>query len=204
MNNKLVKEKYKVKDFCNKYKNTTIEETKAGLIEKVMNPHYVPYEMKTTICESIINATYYKKSNDGKTKSLYVNSPAQYMLFCLNLVKEYTHIEVDFKSALEEFNLLNESELIDVIYSNIPERELKEFKMLLDMVESDVMQNEYETHAFISKQVERFGELIGHIANPALNKLSEAVSNIDDKTVDKLVGKLKELDKGKGIFSVVK
>ena len=56
----------------------------------------------------------------------------------------------------------------------------------------------------VSKKIERFGELIGHIANPALNKLSEAVANIDDKTVDKFVGKLKELDKGKGIFSVVK
>ena len=206
MSNKLVKDTYTVKEFCKKYNDTKIEQTKSELIERIMNPHYVPYEMKIAVCENIIKATYYKNSEDGKSKTLHVNSPSQYLLFCLNLVKQYTYIDVDFKNVLEDFNLLNESELIDVIYSNIPERELKEFRMILEMVESDIIQNEYETHAFITNQVERFGELFGHIANPALMKLSEVIENMDEKTINRIVDKLNGLDasKAKGIFNVIK
>ena len=206
MSNKLVKDSYTVKEFCIKYNDTNNEQTKLELFERIMTPHYVPYEVKVTVCESIIKATYYKKSDDGYTERLYINSPSKHMLFCLNLVKQYTCIDVDFKNALEDFNLLNESALIDVIYSNISERELKEFRMILEMVESDILKNEYETHAFISNQVERFGELLGHIANPALMTLSESISNMDEKTIDKIISKIKNLDasKAKGFFNVVK
>lgn len=186
MSNKLVKtiKKYTVKEFCKKYNETNVEQTKQALIENVMNPHYIPYEMKITICEKIIENSYYKKNNDG-VKKLHINSPAQYMLYCLYLVKQYTHIEVDLSKSLEEFNMLNECELLDILLNCIPEREIKEFRMILDMVENDIMQNEYEIHAFISNQVERFGELFGHIAKPALDRLSDVLENMDENTVNK-------------------
>ena len=184
------KEKYTVKDFCKKYNETKVEQTKKELISSIINSHYVSYEMKITICEKVIENSYYKKNNDKKTKRLYINSPAQYMLYCLYLLKEYTYIEIDFSKSLEEFNLLNESELLDVIISNIPERELKEFRMILDMVENDALQNEYETHAFISNQVERFGELIGIVLKPAIEQLANALENMDEKTIDKIINKL--------------
>ncbi len=195
------KDTYTVKDFCKKYNETNVVQTKQAFVEKVMNLHYVPYERKITICENIIKSSYYKESEDGMKKILLINSPAQYMLYCLNLIKEYTYIEVDFKKSLEEFNMLNECGLLDVIIFCIPDRESKEFRRILDMVESDVMHNEYETHAFISNQVERFGELFGHIVNPALNRLSEVLENMDEKTIDKMFSKLKGL---KGKFDILK
>ena len=192
------KEKYTVKDFCKKY-----DEGKCDIFE-IMNPHYVSYEMKITICEKVIENSYYKKSSDEKTKRLHINSPAQYMLYCLCLVKEYTYIEIDLSKSLEEFNLLNESELLDVIISNIPERELKEFRMILDMVGNDVLQNEYETYAFISNQVERFGELTGVVLKPAIERLANTLENMDEKTIDKIVSKLQNLNGLKGKFNFVK
>lgn len=205
-NKSIVKDKYTVENFCKKYNETNIEKSKEALIEKVMNPHYVSYEMKITICEKIIENSYYKKEEkDGiKTRKLHINSPAEYMLYCLYLVKQYTNIEVDFSKALEEFNLLNECGLIDIIYKNIPEKEVKEFRKILDMVESDVMMNEYETHAFISNQVERFGELFGSITKPAINKLSETLENMDEKTIDKMIDKINKSNGLKGIFNKAK
>lgn len=208
-NKSIVKDKYTVENFCKKYNETNIEKSKEALIEKVMNPHYVSYEMKITICEKIIENSYYKKEEkDGiKTRKLHINSPAEYMLYCLYLVKQYTNIEVDFSKALEEFNLLNECDLIDIIYKNIPEKEVKEFRKILDMVESDVMMNEYETHAFISNQVERFGELFGSITKPAINKLSETLENMDEKTIDKMIDKINKLGNLNGLkgkFNVMK
>ena len=193
------KEKYTVKDFCEKYYDEKID-----IFEKIMNPHYVSYEMKITICEKVIESSYYKKNNDGKTKRLHVNSPAKYMLYYLYLVKQYTNIEIDFSKSLEEFNLLNEYRLLDLIISNIPEKELKEFHMVLDMIESDVLQNEYETRAFISNQVERFGELVGVTLKPALNRFIEIVENMDEKTIDNAINKLQGLSGLKGKFNIMK
>ena len=196
MSNKIIKNKdtYTVKEFCEKYNGTNVVQTKQAFVDKVMNPQYIPYEKKIAICEKIIENSYYKKSDDGETKKLHINSPAQYMLYCLNLVRYYTNIKVDFSNSLEEFNMLNENELLDVIISSIPEKEFKEFRIVLDMVESDVIQNEYETHAFISNQVERFGELFGHVAKPALDRLSEILENMDEKTIDKIINKIKGLN----------
>lgn len=198
--------KYTVEEFCKKYNETNIDQVKEGLVNKVMNPHYVSYEMKITICEMILENSYYKKTevNGVEVKKLHINSPAQYMLYCLNLVKYYTNIIVDFSKALEEFNMLNECRLLDVIISHIPERELKEFRMILDMAESDLMKNEYETHAFISNQVERFGELFGRISKPALDRLIEILENMDEKTIDNFSDKLKGSNGLKGIFNIVK
>lgn len=204
MSNKLAKNKYTVKDFCKKYNETNVEQTKQALVKNVMNPHYVPYEMKITICEKIIENSYYKKNNDGKIEKLHVNSPIQYMLYCLWFVKQYTNIEVDFSNSLEEFNMLNESELIDVIFSSVPERESKEFRMILDMVENDLLQNEYETHAFVSNQVERFGELFGYIVKPVLERFSDVLENMDEKTVNKIINKLNDISGSKGIKEVLK
>lgn len=186
LKNKNVK-KYTVTEFCKKYTETNVDQTKVALVQNVMNSQYVPYEMKITICEKIIENSYYKTTErDGiKTRKFHVNSPVQYMLYCLWLIKQYTYIEVDFSKSLDEFNLLNSLDVLNVIYSYIPEKELKEFQMILEMIENDVVQNEYETHAFISNQIERFGELVGRFADPAVSKLIELFNNTSD---DKIVG----------------
>lgn len=199
MSNKNTK-KYTVKNFCKQYSEANAEQTKEVLIKSVMNPHYVPYEMKITLCEKIIEASYYTKTNRNgiEIKKLHINSPIQYLLYCLEMVRQYTHIEVDFSNVVDEFNMLNKCRLLDEIINLIPEYELKEFNVVLDMVRNDILQNEYETQAFISNQVERFGELFGNIIKPAIEKLSNVIDNMDEKTVNSLADKLKVLDKLKG------
>lgn len=185
--------KYTVKDFVKKYNAAKSDQTKETLIKSVICIDYLPYERKITICEKIIDSTYYTKDKNN-VKKLHFNSPAQYMLYCLNLVNEYTNIGIDFKNSLDEFNLLNKHGLLDLIISNIPKRESKEFDVVLDMVRNDVIQNEYETHAFISNQVNRFGELTGALLKPAIEQLSKSLETMDEKTIDKMINKLKGLN----------
>lgn len=197
--------KYTIKDFCKKYNNEKNEQVKETFIKSIMSVDYVPYERKITICEKIIESTHYTNNASG-LKKLHINSPAKYMLYCLNLVNEYTDIDVDFKNALEDFNLLNKCELLNVIYNSISEKEIKEFSMILDMVENDVIQNEYETHAFIINQVERFGELIGVSLKPVIEQLNKTIENMDEKTIDKVFDKLNGLKSNsiKGKFNLMK
>lgn len=186
-------EKYNVTDFCKKYNATNVAETKDAMINKIMNPHYVPYENKATICEKIIDITYHKKMENGD-KKLYINSPAKYMHYCLYLVKEYTHLDIDFKDSLNQFNLLNGSGILDLIMAKKSlERELGEFALILEMTENDVLQNEYNIYSFISNHVERFGFLTGNILEPIMNKVSEQLENVDEKNIDIFINKLDKL-----------
>ena len=95
-------------------------------------------------------------------------------------------------------------DFFDVFLGLIPEKELKEFRMILDMTENDLLQNEYELHSFISNQVERFGQLFGHVAKPAIDRLRDTIVNIDENTIDKMVGKLKGLSGLKDKFNIMK
>ena len=184
--------KYTVKEFCKKYNEIKSTPAKATFIESLINVSYVPLEEKVTICEKIIKSSYYKETerNGLKVKKLHVYSPAQYMLYHLYIISKYTNISIDFKNSLEEFNMLNKHDLFDVFLDLVPEKELKEFRMILEMTENDLLQNEYETHAFISNQVERFGQLFGSIAKPAIDRLRETVSGINSKNIDEIVEKI--------------
>ena len=55
------------------------------------------------------------------------------------------------------------------------------------------MTNQYETHSFISNQVERFGTLIGVTLKPVLEKISEQIENMSDEDVDKFTNKVEKL-----------
>ena len=182
--------KMSAQEFIKKYNALTSEKIKEDLLKTIVKDIYVPYENKITICEKIVAASYYIKTKDNngiETKKMHINSPANYMFYCLNLINTYTSIEIDFNNALDEFNLLNANGCMDLIFDCISAREIQEFRMILDMVENDTIQNEYELHAFISNQVERFGSLTGYVLAPLLDKLMQSIDNIDEKTVDKLI-----------------
>lgn len=197
------KEKITVKEFVDKYNTLQSDKLKEDYVKSIVNSTYLPFENKVAICEKIVDSSYYikTKGTDGvERKKMHVNSPANYMLYCLNIVDNYTNISIDFKNSLEEFNILNKDGLFDLISIYISEREKKEFRMILDMVENDLIQNEYEVHAFISNQVERFGNLASATLSPLLKQLIQGIDNMDEKTVDKLIDGLGKLNK----FNVMK
>jgi hypothetical protein len=83
----------------------------------------------------------------------------------------YTDIDINFKDGLNEYNKLDASMALDDIVSMIDEKDLNEFKIILNMKCNDVITNEYEPHGYISKQVERFGELVGNVLKPVIDGL---------------------------------
>ena len=141
----------------------------------IIKDKYVPLEEKQTYAQNIIKSSYYKKRDDG-TEEFYVNSVAKYMLTGLAMIEMYTDIELDNKKgkSLENFNKLNEARILDDVLTLIDDKEWAEFVSILDMVEKDMYQNEYEPHGFIMHQVERFGNLVGTALLPFLENLDVA------------------------------
>lgn len=177
----------KLKDFIKNYdKNTDV-----SIIEKTMDVKYLPFVEKCNLCERIVNSTYYTTMPD-KTKKFHVNSVSKYMLYRLSIIDKYTKIDIDFKDVLNEYDMLAKRNLFDVFETLVPEKELQELAMILELTEKDVITNEYEPHAFIANQAERFGTLVGVSLSPVLDTLAKSLGELDN---DKLAAILSNLDK---------
>jgi hypothetical protein len=176
----------KITAFMTVFKNRKTDEEKNEMIKKHLKNEYVPYEKKADIAKAIINNTYWKKEIDEDIQHLHIDSIACYMLKCMAIVDLYTDIERQKGDGkmLEDFNTLNSYGVLDLIVQNMDQRELKEFNMILQMTQDDVIANEFENHAFISQQVERFGKLISTALAPVL-------SQIDLEQVKEVINQLK-------------
>ena len=171
-----------------KYKMKKTDEERLQFVKEYIKNEYVPFETKADVAKAIVDTSYKKKKKiDGnKRKVLHVDSVANYMLKCMALVDLYTNIERQKNEGkmLEDFNTLNGSGILDMIIQSINPRELKEFNMVLQMTQDDVIANEFENHAFISQQIERFGQLIG-------TALSPVIAQLDFEQIEKVIDQFK-------------
>lgn len=148
------------------------EEREALVKEHITNTH-VSYTDKCDRAELIARSSYYVKEKDEngvEQKRFHQNSAAKYMLYSLTVVDMFTDIDVDFKNSVEFFEKIN-GEILDYIVLNVNERELNEFRMLLEFACDDLIANEYENHAFFKEQIDRFGKLVSVSIKPLLEDL---------------------------------
>lgn len=142
---------------------------------------YVNYGEKYDIAKRLITATCFDENNNIK-----LNSPSQYMLYKLSLVNTWTAIDVDFTHGIEEFDILSQNGILDDIIKEIPEKEIKEFDMLVKLIQSDLLYNTATPQAYISSQVEKFAALTNTILSPLIEKLTDEIKNLDDSKIEKL------------------
>ena len=181
----------KLTAFMTAYKfRKTPEEKEKMLLEHIKN-EYIPFEKKADVAKAIVEASYWRKEKDVngiENSVLHIDSVAKYMLTCMAMIDLYTDIERTKNNGkiLEDFNTLNGSGILDSVINNIDQRELKEFNMVLQMTCDDLMANEYENHAFIRNQVERFGNLVGATLSPILegldiDKIKQVIGDVANK-----------------------
>lgn len=171
-----------------KYKIKKTNDEKLQMVKEHVLNQYIPFEKKADMAKAIVDNSYWREEeiNGEKRKILHIDSVANYMLKCMAIVDLYTDIERQKGDGkmLEDFNTLNGSGVLDYIIQSIDQRELKEFNMILQMTQDDVVANEFENHAFISQQVERFGKLIG-------TALSPVISQLDIGQIEKVIDQFK-------------
>lgn len=175
----------KIDTFLKLYETKKTDDEKAEAIKQIMKNNRVSYSDKVDRVGIIAKNSYHVKQKDvdGTEREVFEqNSAAKYMLYSLTLVDLYTTLEIDFKQSLELFEKIN-GEILDMIIMSIDERERKEFQMLLEFACDDLLVNEYEPHAFIREQVERFASLFGTIIAPVIenidvSKIENVIKNI--------------------------
>ena len=173
----------KIKEFTEKYNAIATDRLKEDYLNNNLHiKTYLPFLTKVTLADKLARVT----TLDKDTGNINIKSDVNYLLFCRTIIEQYTDLQVETEGFYDEYDLMNESGLLDKIMQMIPEKEIAEFKMICDMKKSDLLQNKYENHAFISDQVERFGTLIGVTLKPMLDKLATELENMDDEKITKL------------------
>lgn len=175
----------RIETFVRLYNTKKTDEERIDLVKERMNEKHVSFSDKVNHADIIAKHCYYQKEKDanGVEREVFKqNSAAKYMFYSLTVVELYTDLDVDFKKALEQFEMLN-GEILDDIMNLVDQRELKEFQMILDFACDDIITNEYELHSFIGKEVERFGNLVGATLAPILQSL-------DMDKVEEMIAKL--------------
>lgn len=166
----------KLTAFMTAYKFKKNDEEKLNMVKEHIKNEYIPYEKKADIAKAIADASYWRKvedSNGNEYSELHVDSVAKYMLTCISMFDLYTDIERSKSKGnmLDDFNILNENGIFDILIQNMDERELKEFNMILDMTCDDVVFNEYENHAYITKQINKIGKVVNDVLSPIISQL---------------------------------
>lgn len=150
---------------------------------------YIPYEEKVNRADRIVKSAYYNLDENDKPKFM-INSAASYMLYCLTVVDLYSPITIDFSNAVDIYDKLNRNRIIDWIMNKIDERELKEFKMIYDMIGRDEIANYHEIHTFIDKQVRTIADVASAICDPLIEEIKNVINNMDTNELSQIIEQL--------------
>ena len=180
----------KIKNFTEKYSAIATDRLKEEYLNDNLHiKTYLPFLTKVTLADKLAKVTTLDKDTDN----INLKSDVNYLLFCRMIIEQYTDLQVETEGFYEEYDLLNESGLLDKIMQMIPEKEIKEFKMIVDMKKDDLLFNQSTPKAFINQQIERITNIASVTLKPVLDKLATELENMDDSKIEKLS---KVLEKG--------
>lgn len=180
----------KIKNFVEKYGAMATDRLKEDYLKNNLHINtYLPFLKKVTLADKLAKITILDKD----TGNVNVKSDVNYLLFCRMIIEQYTDLQVETEGFYEEYDLLNESGLLDKIMQMIPEKEISEFKMIVDMKKEDLIFNMGTPKAYISRQIERITTIASVTLKPILEKISEQLENMDEKDIDKIA---KALERG--------
>ena len=114
-----------VKEFIQVYENNSEYE-----IEVV---NYIPYLQKVELCKSLIRYT-----TNGELIDFEIDSSLRNVMYKMMLVDAYTEIDVDFNSVTDEFDLIEEKDLMPEILSLIPQNEIVRFDQIMECLLRDL------------------------------------------------------------------
>lgn len=161
----------KVDEFIRKYNSA---KDKDKFLTDCIKTQYVPYRIKIADCDGIIKAS---TEINGVFK---INTPAQFMMFTIQVITRYTEIEKD-NDILGLFEKLDELNLINAITSKIPEREFASYNTILNMIQDDYMENNRTLLSFIDTKIKALGLSLDTILDTIQKYVPQDVPEVADE-----------------------
>ena len=156
--------------FINNY-NTAADKNK--FLSDCITTKYVKYTEKVADCRKIVNITFEIMGD----KKFCVDSPAQFVIFVMNLIYRYTDIDRS-EMVVTDFESLDEINLVNEILEKIPERELSSYNTILNMCKDDYISNNRDLVSFLETKIDSMSASI----NAILEAADIAIKDLNDKT----------------------
>lgn len=157
----------KVKDFVEGYIKS---DNKEDYLKSHIVVDYLNYLDKVCLCDRVINASCYKKINNKRV--FHMNTPAQYMVFVMSIVYEYTDIDKG-TAMVADFDYLDRHGLVDSIVANIADGEYETMQAILEMMIGDIMENERSIVSYLETKFDSL-ELIGDTIIEMMNDMTKS------------------------------
>ena len=138
-----------VQDFVNKYQKAKDAE-KAKILKEIEIKTYIPFAEKVVHSEAVLSQSVKRVNN-----VLQLQSARRFLVFVTSIVKLYTNLEVNKEKPHEDYDLLRESGLIDLIREKIGD-DLEEFTTVFNMTWDDMVYNENNWRMFVASQLNSF------------------------------------------------
>lgn len=177
-------DKIAVKDLVNGYNSLSDEngERIYYLANTVKIKNYVSWSSMVTLAKTIIEASCFDENHN-----IHVDSPKKDLLTLVGIFMLYTNIEFDQKNVINEYDLLAEKKITNWLLDMISPRNKPSFEEIVQMTYEDVITNEYEPHAFITKKLMDMWPHISEAIMPLINKASDALDKVDENTFKEIV-----------------
>lgn len=178
-----------VKEFVDKYIKLSSDSLKDKLVESIIYRTYVPILEKKLFLQAVFD-----KSLTGQEPNRYVDVFVNKINVTIAVLQLYT--DLDFKKTendkdnkmFVDYDLLAENDLLNKIFNQIPESELKSFLSINDQITETFYNEHNSTEAFLTKLTDRFSVTFGAIANGSINALLEVLN--DEEKLNGIVDNL--------------
>lgn len=187
-------EKLTVLDFVNKYRNSTSDFERDELVNSIIKRTYVPVLEKQVVLEQFLN----KSISTGAYNVKFINSFLAKVNVVIAILLMYTKLDLSKNNdaqtnSFDDYDLLKEFDLIDLIYNKIGGKELKELKSIYDGIVEN-FEKEFKTvESYIAKQTEKFATIFGEAIAPGLDRLMDIIN--DENELSKYAKKIKPMIK---------
>ena len=178
-----------VKEFVDKYIKLSSDSLKDKLVESIIYRTYVPILEKKLFLQAVSD-----KSLTGQEPNRYVDVFVNKINVTIAILQLYT--DLDFKKTKNDkdtkmfvdYDLLAENDLLNKIFNQIPESELKSFLSINDQITETFYNEHNSTESFLTKLADRFSVTFGAIADGSINALLEVLN--DEEKLNGIVDNL--------------
>lgn len=150
--------KIAVKDFVEQYVSAKTDIDKKKVLQSLEVKTYIPYSVKVVHSQVVLDST--AKRVNGV---LLNDSPMRYLTQVMSIVRLYTNLSINQERPHEDYDLLRQNNLIDMICEKIGE-DVAEFQTVFNMVWGDMVNNENDIRVYIASQVANFAALCSDVA----------------------------------------
>lgn len=179
--NENIERKIDVKEFCRRFDLAKTNDAKENMIKSIVWRKYCPVLEKKVILQTMLEKTIVTGQNGVSYMDHFlskVNMVTTTLILYTKLV--VTKNENSDTTAFDDYDMLRQRNLINIIWEFIGQDELDELLNINGLVMNNYIEESKTPDACVAKYVNAFASTVGVFANEGLKELVDIVNGVID------------------------